>query len=358
MHSTTSGGAGRGPDRPVEPVSPPSGAPRLKDVAARAGVSSATVSRVINESVPVSPATRERILSAIRELNYVPDALARGTARRRSQVLGMIVPNITNPYFAELYRAAAEAAFRHHYIVWVLDTNESVEREAAALNTFQRFRVDAILITPVDARANRERYGALPMPLCFVDREVTDSEWDFVGVDNVGGAKMATRLLMESGHRRIATITGPQSSTSGVDRLRGYRAALEESGLSVPPDYVQIGNFHEASGYAAGLRLLALPNQPTAVMVANSLMALGLLQALHQKGGELAIIAFDDFPLAALATPPITVVALPSAKLGSSAVTRVLHRLKSPDARRRRLIVAPKLVVRGSEQLPPRPDSG
>lgn len=328
----------------------------IKDVARRAEVSTATVSRVINQSGPVMPATRERILQAIRELNYVPDAFARGTATQRSRTIGMLVPDIRNPFFAEIYLGASEAAARRDYIVWLADSNESTSVESEMLLKLRHFRADGILVTPVDASANLKEWASSTIPLCFVDREAQPEQWDFVGIDNFQGAFNATRLLLQEGHTQIAIIAGPQTSTSGRERLAGFKSALDKVGQTVPAEWIQIGDFHEQSGYELGRRLLSLnPPRPTAVLSCNNLMTLGLLQAIHDTpsahlGKTIAVIGFDDLPLATVVNPPLTVVVRPMRELGEKAANLLIERIEHPERPLSRIILGAHLIIRGSQR--------
>ena len=328
----------------------------IKDVARLAGVSTATVSRVVNQSGPVMKSTRERILRAIGELDYVPDAFARGTAMQRSRTIGMIVPDIRNPFFAEIYLGASEAAARRDYIVWLADSNESSAVECEMLLKLRHFRADGILVTPVDAATNLEEWASSPIPLCFVDREAHPEKWDFVGIDNFQGAFNATRLFLQEGHTQIGIIAGSQTSTSGRERLAGFQAALDKSGQTVPEEWIQVGDFHEKSGYELGRRLLSLPTpRPTAVLSCNNLMTLGLLQAIHDTPGErlgqtIAVIGFDDLPLATVMQPPLTVVVRPMRELGEMAANLLIERIEHPERPVSRVILGAHLFIRGSER--------
>ncbi len=328
----------------------------IKDVADRAGVSTATVSRVLNQSGPVMPRTRARVLKAIEELNYVPDALARGTATQRSHTIGMIVPDIRNPFFAEMYLGASEAAARHNYIVWLVDSNENSTTEYEMFLKLRHFRVDGVLVTPVNTSVNIQEWISSPIPLCFVDREAQPERWDFVGIDNFQGAFNATRLLLQEGHTRIGIIAGPQTSTSGRERLEGFRAALNQANLRIPPEWTQIGDFHEKSGYELGLWLLSLKTPgPTALLSCNNLMTLGLLQAIRDTTNvhlskTIAIIGFDDLPLATVVNPPLTVVVRPMRELGENAAELLIKRIERPERPVSRMILGANLIIRGSEK--------
>ncbi len=326
-----------------------------KDVAQKAGVSTATVSRVINGSARVSPATRARILQVIQELNYVPDGLARGIATQRSHILGMIVPDIRNGAFAEIYLGASDYASQHGYVVWLVNSNDNPVKEREVWLQLRQVRVDGVLVTPVNDAENHEIWRSAPVPLCILDRNIRTNPWDFIGIDNFHGLYDATRVLLDYHHTHIGIIAGPQSNSAGRDRLAGYQAAMQEAGYPISAATVAIGDFHESSGYALGQHLLRQDPRPTAIIVCNNLMMLGFLHALAQApdvrlGSELAVIGFDDFPLATVLHPAISVVSSPMRTLGARGAELLISRLQQPKRPIQHVVLSPHMILRGSER--------
>lgn len=329
----------------------------LKEVAKHAGVSTATVSRVINHSGRVAPRTREKILMAIQQLNYVPDGVARSMAMQRTGILGMVVPDIRNISFAEIYLGASEYAVAHGYIMWLVDSHDSVTHEREAWLQLRRIRVDGVLIAPIHSRANRDLWETSPVPLCFVDREPERTTVDFVGMDNFQGVYEATKFLVEHRHTRIGIIAGPQANSAGRERLSGFYAAMQEMQIPVLTQNVVVGDFHEHTGYLLGRQLLAQWEPPTGIIVCNNLMTLGLLQGIADTpsarlGHTIAVIGFDDFPLATIISPPLSVISRPMREVGARAAAVLIARLSEPHRPVSRTILGPHLILRGSERFP------
>ena len=329
----------------------------IREVAQRAGVSTATVSRVVNGSSHVTPETRDKILQIIQDLNYVPDGLARGTAMQQSRIIGMIVPDIRNGSFAEIYLGASDVASRHGYVMWLVDSNDNPKHEREMWLQLRRVRVDGVLVTPVDSRVNSEVWKTSPVPLCFVDRNVDSLLCDFVGIDNFHGVYEATKFLLNNRHTHLGIIAGPQSNSAGRDRLAGFMAAMHEAACNVHRDDVAIGDFHEKSGYLLGRRMLAKDPPPSGIVVCNNLMTSGLLQAIADTasvrlGETVAVIGFDDFPLATAMDPALSVVSRPMREVGAKAAELLILRLSQPNRAISQVILGPHMILRGSERFP------
>lgn len=329
----------------------------LQDVAKLAGVSTATVSRVLNDSLHVNDSTRKKVLDAIHKLNYAPNALARGTVTQKSGLLGMLIPDIRNTFFAEVYLGASAYASQKGYTLWLMDSGEDPAQEEQMLGLLHRYRVSGALVIPVNATSNEHRFLTFPSPLCFIDRELRTGIWDFVGVDHFYAGLLLTNQLLVAGHERIGIIAGPQQSSSGQQRLAGYKAALQGARIKPKSSWIEIGDFHEQSGYDLGQRLLTVTPSLTAIISGNRLMSLGLLQALRDTPGvhyaeSVTMVGFGDFPLAGMTKPGITVITQPAVKLGSQAAQLLIERIETPSLDPRRIIVGADLMVRGSEQLP------
>jgi len=327
----------------------------IRDVAEKAKVSVATVSHVINGTRKVAPKTTERILRAMKELNYHPNAVARSLRTRSTKVIGVLVSDITNPFFASVVRGAEDAALEAGYSLIVCNSDESADREARYIRLFQRRRVDGILISPVGDGATDavSQLRAEDMPMVFVDRCPADWEADAVLSDNVEGARLATLHLARAGHTRIGLILGIEGATTTEERLAGYRQGLEEMNLAFCEDLVRYGGYRMDGGRAAMNSLFLLEQPPSAVFSTNNLMTIGVFQELLRRGvkipGEMALIAFDDLVWAEMVQPRLTVVSQRPEEIGHEAVRLLLERLSVPGRRNRRIIRIPvELRVRES----------
>ncbi|MFL6262777.1 MAG: LacI family DNA-binding transcriptional regulator [Thermoanaerobaculia bacterium] len=325
----------------------------IKEVALKAGVSIATVSRVINEKGPVAVETRQRILAAIEQLRYVPHGAARSLITNQTDTIGVLLPDLYGEFFSEVIRGIDLAARRSGYHV-LISGFHSDRAEIEAVLRALRGRVDGLIVLSPDVDAQGLRRN-LPetLPVVLLNTRVDGSAFDAINVDNYGGAFAMVRHLASLGHRRIALICGPAENTDARARLRGYRDALRAEGIVPSPALEVPGDFSEESGHRAGRRLLALEPWPEAVFAANDSMAVGCLFALREAGvevpGGIALAGFDDIPIARYVTPPLSSVHVPIAELGERAMERLLHAVEHKNAHERRQeTVATTLVVRGS----------
>lgn len=326
----------------------------IKDVARLAGVSVATVSHVINGTRPVAPETAAKVWRAIKELDYHPNAVARSLRTRTTHAIGVVVSDITNPFFATLVRGAEDAAIQAGYSLIVCNSDEDLQKEDLYVTMLRRRRMDGLLIAPV-------RDGASPavrelaqsgIPFVFVDRKAKGIEADAVLSDNARGAYIATAHLLERGHTRIGIILGIRGATTTEERFQGYRQALRESGLPVDEGSVVYGEYRAEGGQRALEALLSLPDPPTAVFSTNNLMTLGALREVRRRGirvpEELAIIGFDELEWSELVDPPLTVVAQKPYEIGHRAVKLLLERLRDPDREPQEFRVPVELKIRGT----------
>ncbi|MGC9018946.1 MAG: LacI family DNA-binding transcriptional regulator [Candidatus Bipolaricaulaceae bacterium] len=326
----------------------------IRDVAARAGVSVATVSHVINGTRKVAPSTAERVCRAIEELGYQPNSLARGLRTRVTQVIGVLVSDITNPFFATLVRGVEDAARDAGYSVIICNSDEDPEKEDHYIRVLWQRRVDGLLIVPT-------RDGTSPairdlikkkVPFVFIDRKAKDIQADAVLSDNVNGAYQAVKHLVEHGHRRIGIVLGIPGATTTEERFAGYCLALQEAGLVVEKELVKWGGYRFEGGQKAMTHLLNLSQIPTAVFSVNNQMTLGILAALRRQNvkipQEIAVVGFDDSEWAEFMNPPLTVVAQQPYKLGYEATNLLLYRLTHPDKPFKEIRIETILKIRGS----------
>ncbi|MFO7274322.1 MAG: LacI family DNA-binding transcriptional regulator [Bacillota bacterium] len=326
----------------------------IRDVARRAGVGVATVSRVLNGKGYVKAETRQRVLAAAEELGYVPSQLARGLVRRLSGTVGLVVPDITNPFFPLITRGVEDAASEAGYTVFLCNADNDPELEAQDVRKLRERRVDGVIFVGTSERRELvDQLLADDIPVVVMDRQVNHTEVDMVLVDNLAGARAAVRHLMELGHRRIAHAAGPPSTRTGQDRCQGYRQALEEAGIPYDPACVVWGDFTFESGIRAGQVLLGRSPQPTAVFAGNDLIALGVIRAAEEAGlsvpDDLSVVGFDDIQMAALVCPGLTTVRQPAREMGRLAMTMLLERIRGEfTGPGRRQVFQPELIVRGT----------
>ena len=327
----------------------------IKEVALKAGVSVATVSRVINGTGPVAAETRQRIQDAIDKLRYVPHGAARSLITNQTDTVGVLLPDLYGEFFSEVIRGIDHAARGSGYHVLVSGFH-SDRAEIEAVLRAMRGRVDGLIVLSPDVDAQtlqRNLPETLPVVLLNTRVDGEGTSFDAIRVDNYGGAYAMVRHLAALGHSRIALIRGPEENVDARERLRGYRDALRSLGAGLFPAVEIEGDFSEESGYRAGQRLLEMKPRPTAVFAANDSMAIGCLFALREAGvrvpEDMALAGFDDIPIARYLSPPLSSVHVPIAELGTRAMERLLHALASKNAHERRQETVPTtVVVRGS----------
>jgi LacI family transcriptional regulator len=307
------------------------------DVAARAGVSSATVSYVVNNGPrPVAEATRARVLAAIAELSYHPDAVARSLRARRSRALGLVVPDNANLFFAELAHRLESAAALHGYSILLCNSQEDLENERKHLATLRDRRVDGIVLIPTDATGGYDHPWIDDIPVLALDRVPLGWRGDAVHTDGYAGGKLAVEHLLSLGHRRIGLIHGPPKLTHARDRLKGNLDALAALGEAHNRQYQDEGNFDYAGGWAAARALLALPERPTALCCGNDALAVGALALAHAAGlrvpDDVSIAGFDNVPIAAFTVPALTTIAQPYGDMATKAIELLLDRIESPGS--------------------------
>jgi LacI family transcriptional regulator len=330
------------------------------DVARAASVHPSTVSRVLNGRAELSvlPETRARVVAAAKRLGYRPSQLARGLRLHRTFTLGMLISNITNPLFPPIIKAVDDTGHARGYNLVLCNTEDKSEREATYLQVLSDSHVDGLLIASsftADATLaglRRDRF-----PFVLVNRGTRRGEDLCVQPDNARGMAQAVGHLVELGHRRIGVVAGPQTTTTGVERLDGARAALRSHRLRLEDELVSVSEgFSDDAGYRAARRLLRTSEPPTAVLCANDLIALGTLRAARELDldvpAELSIVGFGDIPRADLLGPPLTTVHVPQHEMGVRAATMLIALIEGEPIERRREVLETQLVVRGSTAAP------
>jgi LacI family transcriptional regulator len=326
----------------------------IRDIARLTGYSVATVSRVLNGHPHVHPQTRERILSVIERNGFQPHHAARALATSRTSILGLLMSDITNPFYPELARGVEDAAAAHGYRVILCNTDGDLQKEHAYITSLMRGHVDGLIFA--SARLDDSFLQHLVrhrFPLVLANRRFYGLEVDSVAVDNVLGAKRAVSHLIDHGHKRIAHITGPSYVSNAVERLRGYREAMEEAGLRVRREWIVMGDFTRRSGYARAMELLSLKPRPTAIFAENDNMAVGALGAAFELGlrvpEDVAIVGFDDIDLAGAEAIQLTTVSQHIYEMGEKAVSLLLRQIEAGgQAEPSEVILDPTLVIRRS----------
>ena len=326
----------------------------ISDVARLAGVSPVTVSRVINNADNVSPATRERVERAIDELGYVPSGVAKSLRLKRTQTLALIVPDIQNSFWTTVARGVEDAAQSQGYSIFLCNTDENAAKQRRYLEVVISQRADGVIIAPSDSKAeNLALLRKRRIPTVVMDRQINGWEVDTVMGDSVSAARSLVKHLIDLGHRRIAMISGPQTTSTSTERVIGYRLALDEAGISYDPELVKFGEYRSISGERLTHQLVAASNRPTAIFAANNVIALGVIDALSAHDmripQDMALVSFDDLPNTSRLFPFLTVAVQPAYDLGANAAQLMLSRLESDQSPApRRVILPSRMIIRHS----------
>ncbi|WP_337220902.1 substrate-binding domain-containing protein [Vibrio cholerae] len=326
----------------------------MKDIARLAGVSTSTVSHVINKSRFVSDEIVERVNNAAQQLNYAPSALARSLKMNRTKTIGMLVTTSTNPFFGEVVKGVERSCYHQGYNLILCNTEGDNQRMKASINTLLQKRVDGLLLMCSTLEGERldvfDRYPDIPVvvmdwgPILFASDKIQDN--------SLQGGYMAAKHLIECGHREIGCITGPLIRHQAQMRYEGYKRALAEAGIAINPDWIVESDFECEGGYQAFEKLYERGKLPSALFVCNDMMAMGVIQAANQRSlripDDLSLIGYDDVHIAKFMTPALTTIHQPKYRLGKAAVDTLLYRLENPDTTAQVVQLEPTLVVRSS----------
>jgi LacI family transcriptional regulator len=327
----------------------------LKQLAARAQVHPSTISRVANHDpgLRIAPLTRQRIEALLRETEYRPNGIARGLKLRQTLVLAVVIPDITNPFFAALFRGIEDGASPHGYNVLLCNTDGSPQRQRSHLQSLDARRVDGVILA--SSFLNDPAVGWLRqhrIPYVLVNRYSDETNDPFVGSDDLVGGRLATAHLADLGHRRIGHLAGKATVSTGVLRRRGYLAALAEHDLAADPSLVIESGYTEEGGARAAQRLLALADRPTAIFAVTDMTAIGAYGVARRMGlripEDVAIVGYNDIPLASRMLPGLATVHVPIHEFGSVAARLLLEQIETGQSSQRRVIFNPELVIRGS----------
>ncbi|PRX42722.1 LacI family transcriptional regulator [Planifilum fimeticola] len=330
------------------------GAVTIYDVAEEAGVSMATVSRVINGSPNVKPATRKKVLEAIRRLGYRPNAVARGLASKRTTTVGVVIPDISSAFFAELTRGIEDIANMYHYNIILCNSDQQKQKELQLSETLLEKQVDGLLFLGGEVTdEHREIFDGAFVPVVLAATVDRKGKYPWVSIDQKQAAFDATDALIREGHREIALIGGPLTDAiNGYPRYEGYREALEKHGLPFREDLVRIGDYRYRSGISAMESLLASQSPPTAVFVAGDEMAVAAIHAVQDAGKsvpeDVSIIGFDNIPLASQVRPQLSTVSVPMYDIGAVAMRLLTKYMNDEPVEDHEVVLPHRLEFRES----------
>ncbi len=325
----------------------------IDDIAKLAGVSYQTVSRVINNKPYVSAATKQRVQKVIAEMDYRPNPIARSLATARTATIGLVVPDISNPYFSAIARGVEQVAYAHNYSVLLCNTGEDASRELEVLHTLDERYVDGVIACGLrhEDALLQEALTQFPATV-LVNRHFTDETIPAIMVDDVLGGYMATQHLLQMGHTAVGFMAGPTNSYSGVKRLQGYQQALEEANIVCRTGWVQHSLPTVAGGEAAAHSLLSNHPELSALFCYNDLVAIGVLRHCAVQGRrvpqDMAIVGYDNIMLATLVSPPLTTCHVPREEMGSQAVSMLLNCINNEAKKCDEIVVTPELIIRAS----------
>ncbi|GAB6137253.1 LacI family DNA-binding transcriptional regulator [Halanaerobaculum tunisiense] len=327
----------------------------IKDVAREAGVSYATVSRALNDHPDVNEDTKKRILKVANEIGYQPNDIARGLVNQETKTIGLLIPDITNPFFPEVARGVEEAAIEAGYNVFLCNTNWNKEREKHYIDALLQKQIDGLIMVPSSEELDHlEKLLNSGVKTIFISSFIRHLDFTSVIVDNISGAQRAVEHLIERGHENIGFIGAEEDRFDNQERLKGYKKALRANNIEIEQKYIkdQEGSYKRKSGYYLMKELLDLDLCPTAVFNYNDLLALGAIQAIREEGlsvpEDIAIIGFDDISFASLPEIQLTTVAQPKYNMGQIALENLVEQIKDKEEKNisRRILLDPELIIR------------
>lgn len=324
----------------------------IKDIAREAKVSYATVSRALSDHPEISVKTKERIRELAKKMGYTPNAIAKGLVTKNTHTLGLIIPDITNPFFPEVAQGIEDCANRNGYQVFLCNSNWNVQKENDYLQKLYSNRVDGIIIAPVsDYISHLMNNISKKIHLVFAAYKPQDHNCNYVVTDDFKSAQIAVEYLIKLGHRKIAFIGGQQYNSTNIGRVSGYEDTLRKYNIPVDSCYVKHGQFKQSSGYQLTRELLMSHELPTAILAGNDIIALGVIQAIEDFGlkvpKDISVVGFDDITYASLNKIQLTTVFQPKYDIGTLCVELLVDKIQNPDNKEAICkIVEPKLVIR------------
>lgn len=325
----------------------------IKDIAEAADVSVTTVSRVLNDKPDVSPNTRKKVLKKINELGYKPNSIARGLALQKTNTLGLIIPDISNPFFPDIARGVEDMANKNGYSIIFCNTDNEQKKEKEAIELMKEKQVDGILLSlsTINKKELKELRN-VEYPVVQIDRKVPQIDYPSITIDNYKSAYTATEHLIKSGHQKIAHITGDLGTITGSKRLKGFKKAMNEANLNIKDSYIKKGNYSKKSGYQNMLDLLKSNNPPSAVFIANDLMSVGAYQAVFELDlsipEDISIIGHDNIDVTKLLNPTLSTMAQPKYELGHKAVQILIEEIESNNLNNEKIVLTTEFKNRNS----------
>ncbi|OPA75202.1 LacI family transcriptional regulator [Paenibacillus selenitireducens] len=325
----------------------------IYDIAREAGVSIATVSKVMNQTGRISDKTRKHVLDIMKKSDYQPSVVASALTKKRTYTLGLLIPDLANPFFAEVARSIEDSAQLLGYNLVISSTDNELSKEERYVNVLRQKRVDGIILA-TGARSDSivKQLLKQKLPIAVIAREMPSFVVDTVLVDDFLGGYLATSHLIELGHRRIAVIAEDLGVMSSRERVRGYKQALEESGIAYEDRLVVVSPFHVQGGKETATELLRGPLKPTAIFACNDLLAIGVVQAVREQGmsvpQDVSVVGFDNTLLATIIDPSLTTVAQPIQEMGRQIVQLITQEIDGSKPNKQRLVLLPELVIRNS----------
>lgn len=332
----------------------------IHDIAARAGVSHTTVSRVMNKSGSVSLTTQQKVEKAVSELNYVPNAYARGLSKSETNVIGLVVPEIRNPFFGEIIEGVSSIADKNDLNVLLFNTDENLKKEERALQFLKEHRIRGLIITPVTGQDSYnkeyiESFKRMRIPIVLVDRNIINSNFDGVYYDDTQAIFDATSLLLDEGHRDIVVLGGNPNLKLALNRVGGYLKAFETYGIPFKKENIYYGDFTKECAYQQINEVLKRKTWPSAIVSNNNMLTLGCLKALFEKGikipDDISFVGYDKIEFLDIIQSNITIVEKKEFEYGQNAMQLLLKRMENPDMTQQRIIMSATLVKRGSEKF-------
>jgi LacI family repressor for deo operon, udp, cdd, tsx, nupC, and nupG len=324
----------------------------LKDVAREAGVSHMTVSRVINDKNNISISTRRKVLSAVERLGYKPNSVARSLVSKKTKVLGIIVPDIDNPFFSGMVKVVERASYENGHNIMLGDTNGTIENEKLYIEIMRERMVDGLILAAPRMDDESIELCNESLPTVVIDRKLERERCSYIWADDRSGAVRAMEYLISSGHRRIGFISGPENVQVSSMREQGYRESLERHGILFDPELVVRGDFYIESGYRSLDHFLAVRPCPTAIFSANDLMACGLLKRAMERGiaipESLSLVGFDNIQMSELINPPLTTISHPITTMADEAVSLLFEMVQGGKRITKSKRLENKLIVRDS----------
>jgi len=329
----------------------------IDDVAKLAEVSKSTVSKVFSNDERISQTTRDKVLEVARRLDYRPSLVPGALKTGKTKAVGLILPNVMNPFFPGIIKGVEDVAVENGYMVVFCNSDERLEKEALYFQMFKDRWVDGIIISGVTGKSREEKeylqgLHKKGIPVVLIDREVEGYFNNIVMIDNKGAAFKATDYCLDLGHKRIGFISAPLEIKIFADRFKGYRKALQENGIEFDQRLVIEGNQTTQSGREATKQFLSLDDPPTAIFAINDLMAIGALKEIHERGlkvpEDISVVGFDNIPLASLVNPALTTIAQPIYEMGRESMSLLVKNIEKKDLTKSKIILDTKLIVRES----------